>query len=312
MTHLTEAAHVAFARQHGVASVQQLLDSGLTARHVERLEQVGAIELVLRGVYRSKSVHLDELGRCAALCLMRHDLAIAGPTAGRLWNFRRLPRDRRIHVLVPPASQPSIASWVKSYRTAAVHDTDIVERQDGIRLTSRARTAFDLARHLHPDDLLSVMEQAMHDGGIDDDALRRVAIDWLSPRRPWARRFLLQLDRRVTGGAAESHPEVMVAQALTDAGVRGLVRQYELTIPGYGPARFDLALPKVRWAIEIDIHPVHDETIGRLRDRRRDAAAIDAGWTTSRLVRQTYDRDLAGWAGRIAERYRLLQATRAA
>ena len=64
MTHLTEAAHVAFARQHGVASVQQLLDSGLTARHVERLEQVGAIELVLRGVYRSKSVHLDELGRC--------------------------------------------------------------------------------------------------------------------------------------------------------------------------------------------------------------------------------------------------------
>ena len=104
----------------------------------------------------------------------------------------------------------------------------------------------------------------------------------------------------------------MVAQALTDAGVRGLVRQYELTIPGYGPARFDLALPKVRWAIEIDIHPVHDETIGRLRDRRRDAAAIDAGWTTSRLERQTYDRDLAGWADRIAERYRLLRATRAA
>ncbi len=307
MAHLTASAHDHFARQHGVASVDQLVDAGISRRQIERLEEDGAIELVLRGVYRSRSVRADELARCAAICLARHGVAIAGPTAGRLWGFRRLRRDQRVHILAPPASNPATASWVRTYRTAAVHPVDIIEREDGIRLTTRARTAFDLARHLGPDDLLSVIEQAIRDGGLDDAALRQVAVDWLSPRRPWARTFLRQLDRRLMGGAAESHAEVHVGTVLAECGVRGLVRQYEVDIPGYGPARFDLAIPRLRWAIEIDIFPTHDETIGRLRDQRRDAAAIGAGWTTTRLSRAQYERDLPGWATRTAALYRAIQ-----
>lgn len=300
MGQLTPAAHHHFATQHGVASVAQLLDAGLGLRSIERLERDGAIELVVRGVYRSCSVHLDELGRCAAVCLLRDDVVVAGPTAGRLWGFRRLPKDDRVHVIGPPASNPTISAWVRTYRTAAIHPDDVVRRADGIRITSRARTAFDLARWLGHDDVLSVIEQAMHEGRLDDDDLRRVAVDWLSPRRPWVRTFLLQLDRRLGGGAAESHAEVAVATALERAGVRGLVRQYEIDLPGYGPARFDLALPRRRIAIEVDIFPTHDETIGRLRDRRRDAASLSAGWHTSRVDRRTYERRLADWASDVA------------
>lgn len=300
MAQLTSAAHEHFARQHGVASVSQLRRSGLGLRQIERLAHDGAIELVLRGVYRSRSVRLDELGRCAAVCLLRGDVVIAGLTAGRIWSFRRLPPDRRIHVIGPPASQPTICPWVRVYRTAAIHAHDVVERPDGIRVTTRQRTAFDLARILRPDDLLSVIEQAMHDGRLVDDDLRDVAVDWLSPQRRWARTFLLQLDRRIGGGAAESHPEVVVGEALADAGVRGLVRQFEVDIPGYGPARFDLAIPKRRIAIEIDIFPTHDETIGRLRDRRRDAASAAIGWTTARLDRVTYESGLRSWATAFA------------
>ena len=300
MAHLTAAAHEYFVCQHGVASVQQLLDSGLGLRQIERLERDGAIDLVLRGVYRACSVRLDELGRCAAVCLLRPDLVIAGPTAGRLWGFRRLPSDARIHAIGPPACQPTIAPWVRVYRTAAIHDHDVVRRTDGIRVTTRQRTAFDLARVLRADDLLSVIEQAMHDGRLDDQDLRDVAIDWLSPQRRWARTFLLQLDRRIGGGAAESHPEVVVGEALVAAGVHGLVRQFEIDIPGYGPARFDLAVPKRRRAIEIDIFPTHDETLGRARDRRRDAAATTIGWATTRLDRTTYEFDLTRWAAEFA------------
>lgn len=304
MAQLTSAAHEHFARQHGVASVDQLRRSGLGLRQIERLARDGAIELVLRGVYRSRSVRLDELGRCAAVCLLRGDVAIAGLTAGRIWSFRRLPSDRRIHVIGPPASQPTICPWVRVYRTAAIHAHDVVERPDGIRVTTRQRTAFDLARILGPDDLLSVIEQAMHDGRLVDDDLRDVAVDWLSPQRRWARTFLLQLDRRIGGGAAESHPEVVVGEALAEAGVRGLVRQFEVDIPGYGPARFDLAIPKRRIAIEIDIFPTHDETIGRLRDRRRDAASAAIGWTTARLDRVTYESGLRSWATAFADALR--------
>lgn len=312
MTQLTSGAHQLFARQHGVASVDQLRSSGLSRRSIERLEELGAIELVLRGTYRSSSVELDDLGRCAAVCLARPNTVIAGPTAGRLWGFRRLSRDRRVHVIAPPASNPAIANWVAPYRTSAIRSGDIIERTDGIRVTTRQRTAFDLARHLEADSLLSVIEQAMHDGRLDEQEMRAVAVDWISPQRRWVWSYLRQLDRRLSGGAAESHPEVIVATALATAGVRKLVRQYELRIPGYGPARFDLAIPRLEWAIEIDVHPSHDETLGRARDHRRDAAASVAGWTTHRLDRRTYESGLDQWVIATTELYRSLTQRSAA
>lgn len=289
MTQLTPDAHQAFARQHGVAAVGQLLTAGLSRRQLRHLEQAGAIIPVLRGAYRSPSVPFDELSRCAAVCLARPDVAIAGPTAGRVWGLRRLPRDQRIHVLAPRASNPAIAPWVVPYRTNARHDIDVVQRPDGIRITSRSRTAYDLARWLRPDDLLSVIEQAAHDGDLTDVDMFAVAADWLSPQRPWARMYLRALDRRLPGGAAESHPEVRVASALISAGVQGLVRQHRLELPGYGRARFDLAVPDLRWAIEIDVHPRHRETSGAQSDRSRDNAAAAVGWATTRIDKTRYD-----------------------
>lgn len=298
--HLTTRAHQLFATQHGVASVEQLCQGGLSTRQIELLADAGALELVLRGAYRSPSRAFDEMARCSGVCLARPRAVVAGLTAGRLWGFRGLPRDRRIHVIVPPASNPAIADWVVPYRTAAIHPDDMIQRADGIRVTTRERTAFDLARHLGPDRLLSVIEQAMHDGRIDEPQMRDVAVDWMSRQRPWVWHYLRQLDRRLAGGPAESHPEIIVVAALTAAGVRGLVRQHELVIPGYGPARFDLAVPRLLWAIEVDIFPTHDQTLGQARDRRRDAAAALAGWTTRRLDRRTYDTDFDRWVADTA------------
>ena len=289
MATLSSSAHALLAHQHGVASTQQLLDAGMSMRRLQRLQHDGGLELVLRGAYRTPSAPVTELSQCAAVCSARPDVAIAGPTAGRLWGFRRLPPDQRIHVLAPPASNPAIARWVVPYRTAARHDHDIIERNDGIRITSRQRTALDLARWLGPDDLLSVIEQAAHDGRLADDDFLEVAADWLSPRRPWARAFLQALDRRLPGGPAESHPEVRVADALSSAGVIGLVRQHRIDLPGHGEIRFDLAIPGLRWAIEVDLHPRHRETMGIAADARRDRAAGTVGWTTTRITKSQYD-----------------------
>jgi hypothetical protein len=266
-----------------------LLDSGISQRQLQRLQQHGGLELVLRGAYRTPSAPITELSQCAAVCAAHPEVAIAGPTAGRLWGFRRLPPDRRIHVIAPRASNPAIARWVVPYRTDARHDDDIVQRDDGIRLTSRSRTAFDLARWLGPDDLLSVIEQAAHDGRLSELDFLAVAADWMSPRRPWARDFLMALDRRLPGGPAESHPEVRVADALSRAGVVGLVRQHRIQLPGHGDVRFDLAVPDLRWAIEVDLHPGHRETMGIASDTRRDRAAGAIGWSTSRITKAQYD-----------------------
>ena len=310
MTYLTESAHLLFAAQHGVASLDQLVQCGLTARQVEHLESRGALSSVVRGAYRSPSVRLDELGMCTALCLARPDVAISGPTAARLWGFRRVSRDRRIHVIGPPASNPSINTAVQTYRTAAIHDGDVIERPDGIRLTSRARTAFDLARTLSSNDLLSVIEQAMNDGRLTEEQMWSVAVDWISPQRRWIERYLNQLCRRVGGGNAESHPEVRVGQALKAAGVIGLERQLDIDLPGYGRARFDIAVPSLRWAIEVDIHPTHRETSGRESDERRDNAAESLGWTISRIRNQQYEQQFGTTIGELVTRYRHLSNQR--
>ncbi len=306
MAHLPAEIHGLFAQQHGVVGTHQLL-SYLTGDQIERFETKGTLIGFIRGVYRSPSWPVDELSRCAAVCLGRPYASIAGPTAGRIHGFRRLPSDHRIHVLTPPARKPVAAPWVVAYRTAAIRPCDVLERADGIRMTSRARTALDLARFVRPDDLLSIIEQAMHDGNHTEADMAAVAIDFVSPKRPWLNTYLRQFGRRTLGAPAESDPEVRVCLALQAAGVTGLVRQLPLFLPGHGNARFDLAVPELRWAIEIDVHPRHAETSGARADERRDAAARSIGWLTSRVTRADYEEHFGAAIERLAALHRELR-----
>lgn len=303
MAHLTAAAHRHLATHHGIASVDQLIACGLTFDRIRRICQDGGLELVLAGAYRTPSAPFDDLARCAAVSIAHPELAIAGPTAGRLWGFRRIPNDPRIHVLAPPRSHPTRIPWVVPYRTAAVHDHDVVQRDDGIRVTTRARTAFDLARFVGPLELRSIIEQAISEGRHDEDEMYEVAADWLSPRRRWARRFVEQLDRRVGGGAAESHYELLLGEALETAGVIGLVRQHPCTLPGYGRARFDLAVPGLQWAVEIDVHPSHTDPNGIRSDSRRDEAARAVGWCVARVVESDFGERLPATVDRLLGAY---------
>jgi very-short-patch-repair endonuclease len=299
VAHFTTEALEFLRTHHGIASAVDLRRCGLSSPAVRTLVEAGNLTTVLKGVYRLPAVTLDEMARCAAVCAAHPELAISGPTAGRLWGLRRLPRDHRIHVLAPPVSHPTNARWVVPYRTSAVHPCDLVRRADGITVTSRARTALDLARFVPPTDLLSIIEQVIRDGDLDDDELRAVAVDWMSTQRPWIRRFLELLDGRLHGGPAESHGETVLGDALAAAGLVGLVRQYRIDLPGYGPARFDLAVPSVRLAIEVDLHPTHSETAGRRRDAARDVAATQIGWAVERAVEADFGNALPVTTRRI-------------
>ncbi len=302
MPHLTVSAHALLARQHGVITPAQLVAAGLRPSAIDRLVVVGALAPAVRGTYRSPSAPQGELSRCAALCLAHPDLVISGPTAGRHWGFRRLPVDWRIHAIAPPASHPCIEAWVQVYRTAAIHPRDVIELGDGRRVTSRPRTVLDLSRSESDLTIRSLIEQARNDGRHSIDEMIDVAFDWQSRRRPWLRRYLAQVAAGLPGGAAESHPELVVGERLVAGGVVGLRRQYRLTLPGRPNARFDLAVPSLRWAIEVDLFPTHREVDGAQRDRDRDAAAALLGWTTTRLGPEHFgtalDQTIADLVGR--------------
>ncbi|MET0662369.1 MAG: hypothetical protein ABWZ42_04475, partial [Ilumatobacteraceae bacterium] len=158
--------------------------------------------------------------------------------------------------------------------------------------------------------LRSVIEQAMHDGAYTAQDMLDVASEWLSPRRPWASTFARLVEARLAGGAAESHPEVRVGNALERAGVRGLVRQFGIELPSFGRARFDLAVPRLRWAIEIDVHPTHAETAGRAADGRRDDAAAALGWSVSRISAHDYTNGFDRSIAILLVRYQELESSR--
>ena len=73
-----------------------------------------------------------------------------------------------------------------------------------------------------------------------------------------------------------------VFDALIARGVGDLERQVIAAIPGLGTVRFDAAVPALRWAVEIDVHPWHRSVEGASRDRRRDRLTAAAGWITHR------------------------------
>ncbi|MEP2373750.1 MAG: hypothetical protein ABJ314_21430 [Ilumatobacter sp.] len=215
--------------------------------------------------------------------------------------------DKRTHLLAPPGANPAVGRHVVTFHTRAFGESDIERRDDGLRVTTMERTSLDLARHLRPDPLLSVIEQVLQMTGKSDDDLRAMAAPWL-PRRRWVRRYLEAVDRRIAGPAAESDPEVVVGQMLDARSVVGLVRQFAIDLPGYGPARFDLAVPEIRWALEVDVFPSHDETLGIASDLRRDEAARRVDWLVDRIGRGDYENDLVVSVTQVVERYRRRRA----
>ena len=58
----------------------------------------------------------------------------------------------------------------------------------------------------------------------------------------------------------------------------------DLVLPNGLRIRIDLAVPDVRWAIEIDVHPDHILLEGTTRDKRRDRQCHLIGWQIERVT----------------------------
>jgi hypothetical protein len=115
------------------------------------------------------------------------------------------------------------------------------------------------------------------------DTLHETAGRLATPGRPWARRFLRVLGSRAPGAPAESEPELRVTNALIQRGVSDLRRQFRVRVPGYGPARFDGAIPELLWAVEVDVHPEHATGEGTANDKVRDRKSRAVGWEIERV-----------------------------
>jgi len=303
----TARAMAVAATQHGIVSLADMRNVGFSTDQIARLVSSKDICRVVDGAYRFVSHPETELARCAAVCLSRPGLAVTGPTAARLWGFRRVGQDHSVHVICKPKSQPGRAPWLIPYRTDCLAEEDIIRRSDGIRLTSQKRTVIDMTRHVTDNAIVSMLEQGLDKQWFSESEVRQTADAIATPGRPFAKRFLALLGERIEGGAAGSDWESIVGDALRARVVMGFVRQHAINVRGYGNLRFDLAIPALKWALEIDVHPSHFTRDGAAKDKFRDRCCAEAGWLVQRVgepdLRHRFDATIDSLHRQIRQRH---------
>jgi hypothetical protein len=276
MSDLTSAAVTWLAAHHGVITTAQLRDCDVSKRTIQRLVAAGVLRESTRGVFIAASTSGTLEQRCAAMTAAHPQGFVTGPTAGMLAKLRRMPPSAALHFSLPHGVHMPPISGVTWRQTTAISKVDRRARGDGITVASWARLAFDLAADLGPLDHLSVVNQLLHEQPVTVDELWAIDRRLGHPARPGSGRFRRTLE--MLGGAAQqSHPEVVLGDALRRCGVP-VEAQTAIRLVGGRVVHVDLGVSCARWGIELDIHPEHRTVEGHAADaaRRRDMAR--AGW----------------------------------
>ncbi len=308
MSDLTPSALAILRAQHGHATTAQLAKAGVGRRARLRLAEAKVFTSVYKSVVRIESAPHTLEGRCVALSLAHPAGFVTGPTGGRLLGLRRMPSAEPIHFSVLHGVHLDPRANVVLRQTTSIRPSDVRHRRDGINLASPARLAFDLAASLSREDHASVVEQLLRDGHCSMKELASVARRLCHPRRRGSLQFVRSLIERGDRPAAESHPEILLGDAMRARGVPVVPQHSELQLPNGASIRIDLAVPAARWAIEIDVHPDHLLLEGTTNDKRRDRQCHLIGWQVERVT----EIDLVDLAGLVDELVALYAARIAA
>jgi very-short-patch-repair endonuclease len=154
-------AHVAAiaARQHGVITLTQLIEAGLSPSGVRRRLQSGRLHRIHRGVYAVGHPGLSNEGRWMAAVLACGDGAVLSHrSAAELWELLP-PRKGPVHVTVPVPGGRKKRDGIHLHRSPSLPNT-ATTRRDGIAVTAPARTLADLRHTIAPALLRKALREA--------------------------------------------------------------------------------------------------------------------------------------------------------
>lgn len=238
---------------------------------VHRLDhalKTGTLVPLFQGVYTRPDLAGD--AGVKALALMRADpAAVVTGQAAR-------------HLIYPGTVAPAVVSAASArlrpragFAIERRHVPDcLVVRRHGVRVTSPALTALDLA---------------LPEGASIDDALRRgVTLEdlWaalrMCPHRDGnrERRRLLAESRDQPWSPAER----VAHRALREAGLTGWRTNLRVELSPTAAAYIDVAFRALRLGLEIDGWEHHSSRAAFTRDRRRDRALAQRNWTVTRFT----------------------------
>ena len=268
------------ARQHGVVSRPQLLELGMTDDGIGSSIRSGGLHRVHSGVYAvGYRADTREARWMAAVLACGPNAALSHFDAAALWNVYNL-LGPRVHVLTR-WNRRGAGLWV--HRARRLHPDDVTIEQ-GIPVTSVARTIVDLTQFLGRDRLLRAMREAEFKGLLDHDALDAAV------RRARGRRNIIVLRTAL----AQHRPGQMVRDELEHRFLE-LVRKAGIPAPETNVKvktkrrsyTVDCLWRAEGVAVELDGRAAHARPTSFERDRERDAALSAIGL---RPVRFTWQR----------------------
>jgi hypothetical protein len=307
MTDLTASALATLQRQRGTITVRQLEQAGVGTKARQRLIAARVLVAAGHSVLRIADAPVDLETRMILLCLQHPKGFITGPTGGGYLHLRRMPRVSLVHFSVPHGTRLDVPNYVRLRQSTLIEPTHVRALENGIRIASWERMAFDLAADLPHFDLLSVIEQILHERRCTTEDLLAMARSMCAPRRRGSQEFARVLLHHHGGPPTESHPELRVLSGLLQRGIPVETQIAHLQLPNGRAVRIDMAVPHVRWAVEVDIHPHHLGLVGTTLDKQRDRQLHLIDWQVERVTALDFV-DLTTTLDELARLYHLRAA----
>jgi len=170
------------------------------------------------------------------------------------------------------------------HRSHRIDNVDMVDRPDGIRLTSPPRTCFDLASIVSDARLESVIEQVVHEGTVTLPTLFSTGHRLRQRGRKGSARYRRVLANRPAWlKPVGSDLELQLERALIAAGMPRPLRQHALTLPDGQVIHPDFYWPEQREIVEVDHVTWHGGREASAYDKRRDRLVRRLGIGTTRV-----------------------------
>jgi very-short-patch-repair endonuclease len=281
-----------FSSHLGIISAATLVELGCGDRNIGHMVDRRELITMLPGVFRSAQWPCNREQILGAVCARNSAAMIGFTTAGQLWILRRMT-DPKIHVLVPHGRSPEMEGVVV-HRCRRIDPVDIVERPDGIRLTSPPRTLFDSADMIGSKATTSVLEQLLNEHRVTFGTITDTVQRLYHPHRPGSRTMLAVIGSRPAWRAAlQSDLEVRVLEEMSRQSLPAPVTQFPMSLPDGRDIAVDFAWPSAKLAVEVD-HPAwHAGAVDSHADKGRDRKLATIGWTSARIT----DIDVHGGLG---------------
>jgi len=303
MPDFSAATLTTMQRQIGHLTSTQLAAGGIGRTARRRLVDDRVLDRPFKSVYRVSTKRPTFEQRLIALSLAHPSGFITGPTLGGYQKLRRMPRASQLHLCIGHDSRIDIPADVRVRQSTRIGSLDVRMLDNGMRVASWPRLLFDLAADLTKTNLTSVIDQVLRDGHCSLEELGAIAQRLCHPNRPGSELFMRTLMEHGGRKPVESHPELQIMNGLVARGVPVEPQHEDIRLHNGKRVRVDLAVPAVRWGVEVDVHPSHRMPVGVVRDKQRDRQLHRVDWQVEHVSDEEFV-DLESLLDELAALYR--------